>query len=98
MPRFDGTGPLGKGLMAVISVGAVADLVSTLVQKGWILCQEVMVQVLLVKDQEQGGAWVEAKPKVGAGWAEHLPQGRAEPAFAQNAATGSHMLLDNHVI
>jgi hypothetical protein len=52
-------------------------------QKGWILCQEVMVQGLPARGPARAGVWAEAKAKAGAGWAGHLPQGRAVIAYAQ---------------
>jgi hypothetical protein len=67
-------------------------------QKGWILCQEEMVQGLRAKGPAQAGVWVEAKAKVEAEWADHLPQGRAEIAYVRAAEQRSLTLPDSLVM
>ena len=57
-----------------------------------------MEQALPARVPVQAEAWVEEKAKAEAGWADHLLQGRAEPASAQNAVTKNLMLQDNLVI
>ena len=44
-----------------------------------------MVQGLRARVPAQAGVWVEAKAKVEAEWADHLPQGRAEVVSVQTA-------------
>jgi hypothetical protein len=56
---------------------------SIFLQKGWIRCQEVTVQVLLVKDLEQDAVWGEAKAKGEAEWEDHMPPARAEVVYAR---------------
>jgi len=69
-------------------------------QKGWLLCQEEMVQDRLAGVPEQAGAEarVKAKVKVEAGWAGHSPQGRAEIAYVQTAEQQSLILPDSPVM
>jgi hypothetical protein len=67
-------------------------------QKGWLLCQEVMVQGLRVKVPVQAGVWVEAKAKVEAGWAVHLPQDRVEIVYVRTAVQRSLMLQGSLVM
>jgi len=69
-------------------------------QKGWILCQEVTVQVLAAKGQAQDVVWDEAKPKVRveAEWVDHLLQGRAEVVCVRNAEQRLLMLPDSLVM
>jgi len=64
-------------------------------QKGWILCQEVMVQGLLVKGLVQAGVWVEARAKAEAEWVDHLQQGRAEVVSVRTAEQRLLMLQDS---
>jgi hypothetical protein len=52
-------------------------------QKGWILCQEVTVQVLAAKGQAQDVVWDEARARVEAEWADLILQGRVVIAFAR---------------
>ena len=54
-------------------------------QKGWILCQEAMVQVLVAKGLAQDVVWDEAKVRAEAEWAGRLQQDRAEVVFVRNA-------------
>lgn len=56
--------------------------------KGDDKCQEVMGQVLRVKDPGQDVVWgeVKVKAKVKAEWVDHSPQDRAEIASARSAA------------
>ena len=53
-----------------------------------ILCPEVTVQGLLVRDPAQAVVWVEAKvkAKVEAEWVDHLPQGQADNVSVHSAA------------
>ena len=61
-------------------------------QKGWILCQEEMVQDRAARGVVPGEVWGEVLEAVEAGWAAHLPQGRVEIASARNAARRCHTL------
>ncbi len=65
-------------------------------QKGWLLCQEVTVQGLPAGVAEQAEA--EARVKAGAGWVDHLKQGRAEIVSVQTAEQQSLMLSDSPVM
>jgi len=65
-------------------------------QKGWVLCQEVMVQGLRAKAQEQAGD--RGKVRAEAGWAVRLPQAQAAIVFARNAEQRLSMLPDSLVI
>ena len=58
-----------------------------LLQKGWILCPEEMVQGRQVKAAAQAVAWGEgkAKAKVEAEWVDRSPQDRAEIVYARTA-------------
>jgi hypothetical protein len=67
-------------------------------QKGWILCQEVTVQGLLVKGLAQDVVWAEAKARVEAEWVDRLPQGRAEAVYVRNAEQRLLMLPDSLVM
>jgi hypothetical protein len=69
-------------------------------QKGWILCQEVTVQVLAAKGQAQDVVWVEARARVRveAECVDHLLQARAEVVSAQNAEQRLLMLPDSLVM
>lgn len=67
-------------------------------QKGWILCQEVMVQVLAVREPEQDVVWDEAKAKVEAEWEGLLLLGRAEIVSVPTAEQRLPMLPDSLVI
>jgi len=67
-------------------------------QKGWILCQEVTVQVLVVRGLAQAGVWVEARARVEAGWVDRLQQGRAEIVSVRNAEQRQLILLDSLVM
>jgi len=67
-------------------------------QKGWVLCQEVMVQALAARVPAQAGVWVEAKARVEAGWAGRLPQGRAEVVSVRAAEQRLLMLRDSLVM
>jgi len=67
-------------------------------QKGWILCQEVMEQGLRARVPAQAGVWVEAKAKVEAGWADRLLQGRAVIAYVRTAEQRLLMLQDSLVM
>jgi len=69
-----------------------------LLQKGWILCQEVTVQGLRARVPVQAGVWVEAKDKVEAGWADLMPQGRAVIAYVRAVAQQPLMLRNNLVM
>ena len=57
-----------------------------------------MVQGLQAKVPAQAGVWVEAKAKVEAEWAVHLPLDRVEIVYAQVAAIQSLMLQGNLVM
>ena len=57
-----------------------------------------MVQGLAAGVPAQAGVRVEAKAKVGAGWAGHLQQGRAEVAYARTAQQWLLMLPDSPVM
>ena len=46
-----------------------------------------MVQDQAARDVVLVEVWVEGKVRAGAEWAVHLPQGRAEIAYARNAAS-----------
>ena len=61
-------------------------------QKGRFLCQEVMVQVPLVKARAQVVVWAEARDKAEAGWAGRLPPGREETAFVLIVEQPHHTL------
>ena len=67
-------------------------------QKGRFLCQEVMVQVRLVKARAQVVVWAEARDKAEAGWAGRLPPGRAEIVYAQAAVRQPLILPDSLAI
>jgi len=67
-------------------------------QKGWILCQEVMVQGLLVKGPAQDVVWGKARARVEAGWAGRLQQGRAEVVSVRTVEQRSLMLQDSLVM
>ena len=67
-------------------------------QKGRFLCQEVMVQVPLVKVRAQVVVWAEARDKAEAGWADRLLRGRAEIVYAQAAVRQSLILPDSPAI
>ncbi len=54
-----------------------------------------MVQVLAAKGPAQGGAWVEARARVKAGWADHLQQGQAEIVSVRTVEQRSLMLQDS---
>ena len=83
-------------MVAAADLGLGGSLISIQLQKGWILCQEVTVQVLAVKGQAQDVVWDKARVKVK--WAAHLPQGRAEVACVQNAEQRSLILSDSLAI
>ena len=51
-----------------------------------------MVQGQQVKGPARVGLWVEAEPKVGAGWVGHLRQGRAEIVSVRTVEQRSLML------
>ena len=57
-----------------------------------------MVQGLRAKGPAQAGVWVKDRAKVEAGWAGHLPQGRAEIVSAQAAEQRLLMLQDSLVM
>jgi len=67
-------------------------------QKGWILCQEVTVQVLAAKGPVRDVVWAEARAKVEAEWAGRLQQDRAEIASVRNAEQQLLMLSDSLVM
>jgi len=67
-------------------------------QKGWILCQEEMVQGLRARDPAQAGVWVDVPEAAEAGWADHLQQGRAEVVSVQTAEQRLLMLPDSLVM
>ena len=69
-------------------------------QKGWILCQEVMVQVLEAKGPVRDVVWAEAKVKarVEAEWAGRLQQDWAEVVSVRNAGQRLDMLPDSLVM
>jgi len=67
-------------------------------QKGWILCQEVMAQVLAAREPEQDVVWDEAKAKVEAEWEDLLLPDRAEIVFVPTAEQRLPMLPDSLVI
>ena len=67
-------------------------------QKGWVLCQEVMVQGLAAKVPAQAGGWVEVPDAAEAEWADHLLQGRVEVVFAQAVAQPYHTLQGSLVV
>ena len=67
-------------------------------QKGWILCQEVTVQVLVVKDPAQAGVWAKARARVEAEWVDHLRQGRAEIVSVRTVEQRLLMLQDSLVM
>jgi hypothetical protein len=67
-------------------------------QKGWILCQEVTVQVLAAKGQAQDVVWDEARARVEAEWADLILQGRVVIAFARTVVQQPLMLLDSLAI
>ena len=54
-----------------------------------------MEQARLAKGPAQAGVWVEAKAKVKAEWADHLPQGRAEVVSVRTAVRRLLMLPDS---
>jgi hypothetical protein len=56
-----------------------------------------MVQGLRVKVRAQVEVWAEAKAKVEAEWADHLPQGRAGIVSARTAEQQLLMLQDSLV-
>jgi len=66
-------------------------------RKGWILCQEVTVQVLAVKGQGRDVVWDEVRVRVEAGWADRLRQGRAEVVSVRSAEQRSLILQDSLV-
>ena len=55
------------------------------------------VQALWAKGPAQDVAWVEAKARVEAGWADHLPQDRAEVVSVRTAEQQFLMLPDSPV-
>jgi hypothetical protein len=57
-----------------------------------------MEQARLAKGLAQAGVWVEAKAKVKAEWADHLPQGRAEVASVRTVEQRLRMLPDSLVM
>ena len=57
-----------------------------------------MVQGLPAKVPAQAGAWVEVKDQVEAGWADHLPQGRAEAVSVRTVEQRLLMLQDSLVM
>jgi len=67
-------------------------------QKGWISCQEEMVQGLQARVPAQAGVWGKARAKVEAGWADHLQQGRAEIVYVRTAEQRPLMLPDSLVM
>ena len=56
------------------------------------------VQGLQVRGPAQVGVWLEAKARVEAEWADHLPQGRAEVVSVQTAEQRLLMLPDSLAI
>jgi len=67
-------------------------------QKGWILCQEEMVQGLRAKVPAQAAVWAKARVKVEAEWVDLLQQGRAEIAYVQTAEQRPLTLPDSLVM
>jgi len=67
-------------------------------QKGWILCQEVTVQVLAAKGPVQDVVWDEDRARVEAEWAGRLLQGQAEVASVRNVEQQLLILPDNLVM
>jgi hypothetical protein len=63
----------------------VVDLNSISLQKGWILCQEEMVQALQARDAAQAVVWDEGKAKVEAEWVGRTPQDRVAVVYVRNA-------------
>ena len=57
-----------------------------------------MVQGLPAKVPAQAGVWVEAKAKVEAGWADHLPRVQVEVVYAPTVGKESLMLRDSLVM
>jgi len=58
----------------------------------------VTVQGLAVRVPAQDVAWVEARARVEAGWADHLQRGRAEVVSVQNVEQRLLMLPDSLVM
>ena len=66
-------------------------------QKGWILCQEVTVQVLAAKGLAQDVVWDEVKVKAEAEWVDRLLEDQAEVVSVQNVEQRLLMLPDSLV-
>ncbi len=66
-------------------------------QKGWILCQEVTVQVLEAKGRAQDVVWDEARVRAEAEWVDRLLEDQAEVVSVKNAEQRSLMLSDSLV-
>ena len=56
------------------------------------------VQGLRARVPVQAGVWAEDRARVEAGWADHLPQGRAEIVYVRNAEQRLLMLPDSLVM
>ena len=67
-------------------------------REGWILCQEVMVQVLQVRGPALDAAWDGARARAEAGWADRLQRDRAETVCVRNAGPRLVMLPDSHAM
>jgi len=67
-------------------------------QKGWLLCQEEMVQGLPAGVPARAGVWAKDRARVEAGWVDHLRQGRAEIVSVRTAEQRLLMLPDSHVM
>ena len=67
-------------------------------QRGWILCQKVMVQVQVAKGPAQDVVWGEAKARVKAEWVDRLPRDRVEVVCVRIVEQRLLILPDNHVM